>query len=122
MGTIFFVTINIVVITVLKLAKPEYRFFTDIRVYSICFTTVNFGIVTFCLLQITGVIKNDSLYNAVADFDNPAGVASLLCCTIPFALTISYKKICTILLIYEKDWSFVRACSVLGSGYCQGRQ
>lgn len=109
-GTIIFVLISIVVISVHKLVKPEYRFIPDIRVYSIILIAVNLGIAGICLLQITGVIRNDSLFNAVADFDNPAGIASSLCCTFPFSLMLSHqKKISTILaiIIYSIDGLFL---------------
>lgn len=60
----------------------------NIKICSAWFVSTNIVTAIYCILQISGLATNSTPYRAVADFDNPAGVASFLCLTFPFSITV----------------------------------
>lgn len=53
----------------------------------IILSAVNVSVAVTCLLQYAGILKSTSSFPMTSDFDNPAGVAALLCVTVPFSST-----------------------------------
>lgn len=60
---------------------------SDIEFCSTALVLVNILLSLVCLLQYFHVFTRGAIFPAVSDFDNPAGVASLLCLTLPFSVT-----------------------------------
>ena len=85
--------------------KPGRVVHLSAQVYSIPMCLVNCAVSVYCILQVVGVVANHSTFHAIADFDNPAGVAALLCVTFPFSLKITnntetrYKNACLLFLL-----------------------
>ena len=76
--------------------------------------SMNILVTIVCMLQLCGIIENNTFFEAVSDFDNPAGIAALYCSSLPFvpycfkkqrlsaALTVSVYLIdCAILYIIQ---------------------
>ena len=85
--------------------KPGRVVHLAAQAYSIPMCLVNCAVSVYCILQVVGVVANHSTFHAIADFDNPAGVAALLCVTFPFSLKTTkntgtrYKIVCFIFLL-----------------------
>lgn len=88
-GTIAAVAINGIVLSILCLFKRKPQYSAMIWVCPFCLVAVNLAVIVYCLLQFSGLVNNYTPFQAVADFDNPAGVAALICVTFPFVLIIS---------------------------------
>lgn len=91
-GTIAATIVFVAVGSAIKLVRPERRIIPDVQACSLYMAIINIAVVMYCLLQIFGIVRNGSLFRAVADFDNPAGVAALLCVSFPFAIMVSFRK------------------------------
>ncbi len=89
-----FIMINIVFIVVLigSMIKSEYTIELDKKAYSISMCLMNIAVASYCLMQALGLLNNYSSFCSIADFDNPAGVASLLCVTFPFVFIFPNKN------------------------------
>ena len=92
-GTIATVAINGIVLSILCLFKRKPQYSTMIWVCPFCLVAVNLAVIVYCFLQFSRLVNNYTLFRAVADFDNPAGVAALICVTFPFILIISENKV-----------------------------
>lgn len=85
--------------------KPGRVVHLAAQAYSIPMCLVNCAVSVYCILQVVGVVANHSTFHAIADFDNPAGVAALLCVTFPFSLKATkntgtrYKIVCFLFLL-----------------------
>ena len=90
--------------------KPACKIVTTAFIMSL----MNVGVAAVCLFQLSGLMENGTVFRAVSDFDNPAGIAALYCSTLPFvpycfqkqrlsaALTVSVYLIdCAILYIIQ---------------------
>lgn len=89
-GLFWGISLLIICISILIVVKPECRILTGIQVYSIPMCLINIVVAVYCLLQATGFLHSHSLFHVVADYDNPAGVAALLCSSFPFSV-LAYK-------------------------------
>lgn len=100
-GTIATVIISgsVLSITNLFTIKPEYRCVPTARACSFCMLSMNLAVAVYCLLQMAGLANNETLFRAVADFDNPAGVAALFCVTFPFIIILSRHKTNILLVV-----------------------
>lgn len=67
-----------------KEIRPFSR--SDIHFYSAVLVSLNILLSIRCLLQLFGLLTCGSVFPAISDFDNPAGIASFLCLTIPFVI------------------------------------
>lgn len=86
-GTIAIVAISGIIISATSLFKSGYRITPVVQTCSFCMVVANMAVSAHCVLQIIGLASNDTPFRAVADFDNPAGVAALFCVTFPFVIT-----------------------------------
>lgn len=72
------------------------------RSCSTWFVITNLAVTLYCFLQIVGLATNNTPFRAVADFDNPTGVATFLCLTFPFSILALGRRwrIMLITLVY----------------------
>lgn len=86
-GTIAIVAISGTIISATSLFKSGYRITPVVQTCSFCMVVANMAVAILCVLQIIGLASNSTPFRAVADFDNPAGVAALFCVSFPFVIT-----------------------------------
>lgn len=55
------------------------------RICAISAISTNIAVAVICILQMADIIPAVSPFPATSDFDNPAGVAALMCATFPFS-------------------------------------
>lgn len=91
-GTIAIAAISGTIISTASLFKSGFSFTPIVQTCSFCMIAVNIAIAVHCVLQITGLAGNGTPFRAVADFDNPAGVAALFCVTFPFIITAASNR------------------------------
>ena len=87
-GFLSSLSFSLILLFSIRLFCPEHQLLKYFKSFPLYLTSANIAVAIYCILQIIGVCNNNSLYTAVADFDNPTGVASLLCVTFPFAFRI----------------------------------
>ena len=67
---------------------------------SVIMLSMNILVTIVCMLQLCGIIENNTFFEAVSDFDNPAGVAALYCSSLPFVpYCFQKQRLCTILTV-----------------------
>lgn len=87
-GMIFFLFFYIVLFCLSK----KVRLMSIKSTIAIIMCFLNISVTTVCLLQLSGLIENNTVFRAVSDFDNPAGIAALYCSTLPFVPYFSHKQ------------------------------
>lgn len=96
-------SVLLVLFLIRLIVRPEHPVSVDVQTYSISMCIANITVVLYCLLQAVGMVKNYSSFCTIADYDNPAGVAALLCVTFPFACeslrSIKTSRIITCILL-----------------------
>lgn len=84
-GSLAVAALGLFVVSTIKLLRPGHGTIPCVRTCSMYMATVNIAVVVYCLMQLASLARNSTPFRAVADFDNPAGVAALLCVTFPFS-------------------------------------
>lgn len=91
-GTIAIVAISGTVISAASLFKSGHRIIPVVQACAFCMVVANMAVAAHCVLQMVGLACNGTPFRAVADFDNPAGVAALFCVTFPFVITAAVNR------------------------------
>lgn len=71
------------------LIKPGFAISIAAQAYSLSMCLTNFVVAGCCVLQAMGIVADNTMFHAISDFDNPAGLAALFCVTFPFSFKVS---------------------------------
>ena len=94
-GSLAVAALGLAVVSTIKLFRPGHGTTPCVRTCSMYMAAVNIAVAVYCLMQMASLARNSTPFRAVADFDNPAGVAALLCVTFPFSTTATARWRCS---------------------------